>query len=208
MAGTSDADVDGGTIVGTVKATAPSRASSDSGPELDPAILLAAQQGDRVARGHVAARYLLRVQRYLSRLLGSRANHLDVEDVTQDAFLQVFRSLHRYQTDGRAKLSTWLFSIATHVGLDWLRKQDRHPRLLPLDEQLDGAGPDLILRYAIVRAVDPLPPDFKAAFILRYYNCLEYSEIAAALDVPEGTAKSRVHRAKEDVKAVLLGDSP
>ena len=125
------------------------------------------------------------------------------QDATQDAFVRVYRGLGKFK--GTARLSTWMYRIVKNVCYDYLRKQ----RPAGLDEEFDeealadtaGADPGTAYqsnwRHAqLRRAVGQLPRKQRLAITLHYFQELAYEEVAAVMDMPLGTVKSYLHRAK------------
>lgn len=149
------------------------------------------------------------VYRLVWRMLGKRATVAVTEELVQEAFIRVFRALPRFRPDGAAKFRTWLLSIATRTAIDELRK--RRVVIAPLEDARAAAtadGPERQVARkqvaaAIADAVEELGPGPRAAFVLRAYHGLTYPEIAEALDVDIGTVKSRIHRARNALKAAL-----
>jgi RNA polymerase sigma-70 factor (ECF subfamily) len=156
---------------------------------------------DEVVREHAD-----RVYRLAFRLSGNRA---DAEDLTQETFVRVFRSLADYSP---GTFEGWLHRITTNLFLDMVRRRQRiRFDALPEDapERLASAeaGPERAyeqnnLDPEIQRALDALPPDFRAAVVLCDLEGLSYEEIAATLGIKVGTVRSRIHRGR-----VLLRDS-
>jgi len=121
------------------------------------------------------------------------------EDMTQEAFLRVHRKLDRY--DGRAKFSSWLFTVATRVFI--AEAQRVRPGWLFADEEaLEHAGgpqedPDSGMRDELVRrAVLALPEKYRDAVTLYYFHELDVEEAATSLGIVTGTLKSRLHRGR------------
>jgi RNA polymerase sigma-70 factor (ECF subfamily) len=177
-------------------------------PELDEVTLRRAQRGDDTASRALIERYQAPVFALLHRMLGpGRAAR--VEDLAQETFLSVFQSLAKFSPLGEARLSTWILTIAARRAIDELRR--RAPAAAPLDEAAEVAGPgraDEALRRhrvaaAIQRAIADLPPEQRAAFLLREYHQLDYAEIARAVGVDLGTVKSRLSRARAALRAAL-----
>lgn len=177
--------------------------------ELDELTLKRAQRGDDDACRALVVRYEKPVFALISRMVGVGRREL-VEDLAQETFLAVFRSLAGFSALGKAKLSTWVLTIASRRAVDELRKN--RPPTLPLllggadapSERRadDGARRNEIAR-AIQAAIADLAPAYRAAFLLREYHGLEYSEISVALDIDMGTVKSRLARARAALRAAL-----
>jgi RNA polymerase sigma factor (sigma-70 family) len=167
--------------------------------ELDELTLTRAQRGEESACRALVLRYERPVFALLSRLLG--VSHGALEDLAQETFLRAFRALPSFDRRGPARLSTWLLTIATRLGLDEMRRRPTEP----LDDQLPA--PDRTdarsMGPALQRAIAQLSPDHRAAFLLREAHELSYEEIAAALQIELGTVKSRIARAKDALRAAL-----
>jgi RNA polymerase sigma-70 factor (ECF subfamily) len=175
-------------------------------PELDRPTLALCRSGDPAAFRAFVTRYQRPVFACLSRMLG-RGPH--VEDLAQDVFLRAFRAFATFDPDAPAKPSTWLLTIATRIALD-ARKRRILP-VRPLDDasQVARAGtPETERARAelgrlIERAASELPADQHTAFVLAEYHGFTMTEIAAAMGVPEATAKTRLFRAREQMRAAL-----
>jgi len=173
--------------------------------ELDEASVLAAQQGDRVAIVALVRCYQGRVHQLAYRVAGSS----NAEDVTQDTFVRVMKSLGRFDPNGAARLSTWIVGIAARTAIDHLRRQrTRATHLAALPDPAPPSSPESQLARAeigtqVARAVQTLGPEIRATFVLRAYHELTMPEIADALDVELGTVKSRLSRARETLRGHL-----
>ena len=139
-------------------------------------------------------------------------NDADAADATQEALLAVVRGLPRF--DGRAAFSTWSYRVATNACLDELRRRRRRPDPgLPDDDALLGVDPTgavddaVVAELTIDAALQQLPPDFRAAVVLRDVCALDYAEIAEVLGVPPGTVRSRIARGRS-MLATRLGGNP
>ena len=161
---------------------------------------------DEVVRTHSA-----RVYRLAYRLTG---NPHDAEDLTQEVFVRVFRSLASY-TPGT--FEGWLHRITTNLFLDQVRRKARiRFDALPDDaERLPSGdrGPaqvydDTHFDHDVQAALDALPPDFRAAVVLCDLEGLSYEEIAATLGVKIGTIRSRIHRGRSQLRAALAHRAP
>jgi RNA polymerase sigma factor (sigma-70 family) len=161
---------------------------------------------DQVVREHSA-----RVYRLAYRLTG---NVHDAEDLTQETFVRVFRSLAQY-TPGT--FEGWLHRITTNLFLDQVRRRQRiRFDALPEDtERLPGSTPspeqvftDTELDPQIQAALDALPPDFRVAVVLCDIEGLTYEEIAATLGIKLGTVRSRIHRGRVQLREALAHLAP
>lgn len=158
--------------------------------EPEPEVVDRARTGDVRAFEELVRGSLPAAHRYASHLL--RDPHA-AEDVVQEAFLEAFRSLHRFR--GRSKFSTWLLGIVRHRAIDAIRRASRRERLA---ERLPPAPaqPDAATRAALHLAIDGLPSELREAFITIEVFGLTYREAGPVLGVPPGTVKSRMHRTR------------
>ena len=161
---------------------------------------------DEVVRLHSA-----RVYRLAFRLTGNRA---DAEDLTQEVFVRVFRSLENYRP---GTFEGWLHRITTNLFLDGARRKARiRFEALPDDaERVPGRERSPEQAYSddnfdddIQRALDALPPDFRAAVVLCDIEGLSYEEIAATLNIKLGTVRSRIHRGRTLLREALAHRAP
>ena len=153
-----------------------------------------------------------RVYRLAYRLTG---NQHDAEDLTQEVFVRVFRSLSSYSP---GTFEGWLHRITTNLFLDQARRRQRiRFDGLPegAEERLPGGepGPERAwehnnLDHDVQAALDALPPDFRAAVVLCDIEGLSYEEIAATLDVKLGTVRSRIHRGRALLREELAHRRP
>ena len=161
-------------------------------------------------------RYQSRVVAHVARMVGSRE---DAMDLAQEIFLKVFGALDRYNPS--FKFSTWLFRIAGNAAIDHLRK--RRPRTVPLEvadpegkmSPVEYKSPDLDpyaeLRNlergsAIARAIAALPVEFRELITLRHFGGLSYEQIAEIKQMPLGTVKNKLFRARAVLKDRLSGE--
>ncbi|MGI8528663.1 MAG: RNA polymerase sigma factor SigE [Geodermatophilaceae bacterium] len=161
---------------------------------------------DDVVRLHSA-----RVYRLAYRLSG---NPQDAEDLTQETFVRVFRSLANYQP---GTFEGWLHRITTNLFLDLVRRRQRiRFDALPEDtERMPGSAPspeqvyaDSYLDPQVQAALDALPPDFRVAVVLCDIEGLTYEEIAATLGIKLGTVRSRIHRGRVQLREALAHLAP
>jgi RNA polymerase sigma-70 factor (ECF subfamily) len=151
-----------------------------------------------------------RVYRLAYRLSG---NQHDAEDLTQETFIRVFRSVQNYQP---GTFEGWLHRITTNLFLDMVRRRGRiRIEALPEDYDrvpADEATPEEIyhdshLRPDLQAALDALPPEFRAAVVLCDIEGLSYEEIGATLGVKLGTVRSRIHRGRQGIRDYLRAHS-
>jgi RNA polymerase sigma-70 factor (ECF subfamily) len=195
-------------MIAVMRREAPKQAGHE---ELDRATLERCQAGDPMAFRAFVVRYERPVFALISRIAG-RGPH--VEDLAQDTFLRAFRALPDFDLDGPARPSTWLLTIATRLALDARRKKT--PALLAvLPEAVNTTTPEhessrAELQKALLRAIEALPDDQRAAFVLAEFHGFGGKEIAEALGVAENTVKTRLFRAREKLGRALdayKGDS-
>lgn len=160
----------------------------------------------------VVQQHSARVYRLAYRLTG---NPHDAEDLTQEVFVRVFRSLANYVP---GTFEGWLHRITTNLFLDQVRRKQR----IRFDGLADDAadrlpskerGPadvyeDTHFDPDVQAALDALPPDFRAAVVLCDIEGLAYEEIAATLGVKLGTVRSRIHRGRAQLRAALGHRAP
>ena len=162
---------------------------------------------DDVVRDHGT-----RVYRIAYRLTGNR---YDAEDLTQEVFVRVFRSLERY-TPG--SFEGWLHRITTNLFLDGVRRKQRI-RFDSLPENAEDRFPgrdrspaddhaDAMFDDDIQRALDELSPEFRAAVVLCDVEGLSYEEVADVLGIKLGTVRSRIHRGRSQLREALAHRAP
>jgi RNA polymerase sigma-70 factor, ECF subfamily len=132
----------------------------------------------------------------------------EAEDLAQETFLRAIRALPGFDIGGTARLSTWLLTIATRLALDACRKQKRQRGLLSAPEPASVPTPEqevqrTELRGEITSAIDELPPDQRAAFVLAEFHGFGIEDIAAALQTPASTVKTRLFRARAKLSRAL-----
>jgi RNA polymerase sigma-70 factor (ECF subfamily) len=190
----------------------PAGAASDP----DVVLMLRVQGGDDGAFEELFRKFSPRVLQYARRFVGSDAK---AEEVTQDVFVQVFRFRHRYKPQSR--LSTWVFTIATNLCLNELRRPERQLRVDIWDRRDDEdrrEGPQLRdpeavtaeegaatreLARQLEAAVGELPPKQRAALLLSRVDGLAYRDVAEALGCTEGAVKALLFRATQTLKKNL-----
>ena len=170
--------------------------------------------GERELFGDLVSRYEKRVVNYVYRITH---RYEDAHDLTQEIFVKVFLALDRY--DPKYQFSTWLFRIAQNSAIDALRKKSisEVPLARPADDDSgprerefpdDGISPYRALKNkqlsaAIDLAVAKLPPDYRELIQLRHFAELSYDEIATMKQLPLGTVKNKLFRARNLLKETL-----
>jgi RNA polymerase sigma-70 factor (ECF subfamily) len=168
--------------------------------EPDPVLVRAAASGDLAAFDALVRLYQQPVWRFLCHLVRDPAL---AEDLAQETFLRAYRKLDGFAHQSR--FSTWLFQIARNAGIDALRRRERDARLLtvvpvPGDRPSPEGGAELDAGLAA------LSPKLREAVLVVEVLGYRYREAAVILGVPEGTVKSRVHAAREQLVAWFEAD--
>jgi len=181
----------------------------------DADLAVAARTGSGDACTVLVKRFERPVYNLVARLVQDAAL---AEDLTQDAFLKMFRGLAQY--DASLRFSSWLFRIAHNTAIDHLRQRRvllATPRVDEDGEEMDPlAGlPDLRgdspeqaaarrqVAAVLDRAIDTLRPEYRAVVVLRHHEDLDYEEIAEVTGLPLGTVKTYLHRARKELAARL-----
>src|SRR5688500_15030795 len=165
------------------------------------------RQGDETAFRELVDQYKGLVFALVSRSLTDRAR---AEEVAQDVFLKVHRGLPYFR--GESKLSTWIYRIVVNAlsqerpelataSLDEVKDGDDRSRLQPAAD--DRAFGDLVLRDRLQKAIEQLPVQYQVLINGHYMKGMQYEELAAALDMPMGTVKTHLHRAKRRLRHLL-----
>lgn len=178
---------------------------SEAAPD-EPAFVAALRRGEPEAFERLVLAYQHRVFSIALRMLADRA---EAEEVAQEVFLRVHRSIRDFR--GEAKLSTWLYAITSRLCLNRLKSPGRERRAgeaalaLVADAHANpGARLEASeLEAALHRAIAELPDDGRIVVVLRDLHGLAYEEIAAALELPLNTVRSRLHRARMALRTRL-----
>ena len=168
-------------------------------------LICRAARGDAEAFRQLVEAYQTPAYRLAARMCGPDS----AEDVTQEAFLAAWRALPEFRGDCR--FSTWLYRLVSNAAIDCLRREKKHRDTGDVDDlELPDGGPSPQEQAersdtcaAVRRALDRLSPEHRQVLLLRFMQELDYGEIARALDVSEGTVKSRINRAKSKLREVL-----
>jgi RNA polymerase sigma-70 factor (ECF subfamily) len=179
----------------------------------DQGLIEACRAGQTQAFGELVRRYQDRLYPTILRLTGSAE---DAHDLLQDAFLRAYEKLGRFHGD--SSFYTWLYRIAVNLALSGRRRKRLTLRFSgtrrdePIDppDPSEQSDPTLPLERAersatIQRALDALAPDHRAVVVLKEFDGLRYEEVAAALGIPVGTVRSRLHRARCELRERLRG---
>lgn len=181
---------------------------------IDQKLVVKVQQGDKTAFDLLARKYQHKIAKLISRYVRDRA---EVEDVTQEALIKAYRAIGGFR--GESAFYTWLYRIAVNTAKNYLESQGRRPpgsdveiegaELIESGDGLrDNATPERqMLRDEIAttvhRVLEHLPADLRTAITLREIEGMSYEEIAAVMDCPIGTVRSRIFRAREAIDQEL-----
>jgi RNA polymerase sigma-70 factor (ECF subfamily) len=174
--------------------------------ELDRETLLRCRALDRVAFRAFVVHYERLVFACLSRMLG-RGPHVD--DLAQEVFLRAYRAFPSFDVNAEARVSSWLLTIATRAALDVVKRRVVPVRPLEAAGEVSaGTTPEASLSRAeladaIERAAAALPEEQRVALVLAEHHGWSIADIAAAMDVPEATVKTRLFRAREKMRGSL-----
>jgi len=181
--------------------------------ERDAELMLRVREGDDTSFGLLLDRHRAPVVHFLYRMV---QNDAVSEELAQEVFLRVYRSRATYEPT--AKFTTWLFRIATHLALNWIRDGKKEKGQESLSEELlDGVQRQVAANQPTVEqsmvfevklrevrvAIGMLPEKQRAAVMMHKYEELEYSQIAKALNCSESAVKSLLFRAYETLRARL-----
>lgn len=177
----------------------------------DQSLVQRVQRGDRRAFDLLVLKYQHKVVKLVMRYV---RNPAEAEDVAQEAFVKAYRALPQFR--GESAFYTWLYRIAINTAKNAVASRDRSPIEYDLDlqrseESYDMQGrlkdPDTPeglaltdeIRSTVNSAIESLPQDLRTAIVLRELEGMSYEEIAAAMDCPVGTVRSRIFRAREAI---------
>jgi len=173
------------------------------------------QRGDKSAFDVLVRKYQHKVVKLVMRYMRDPA---DAEDVAQEAFIKAYRALPQFRGD--SAFYTWLYRIAINTAKNAIVSRDRNPVEYDLDLQnseesydmqgrlADTETPEALvlteeIRTIVNRAIDALPEDLRTAIVLRELEGMSYEEIAASMECPVGTVRSRIFRAREAIDRKL-----
>ncbi len=173
------------------------------------------RSGDREAFDELVRRYERQAYNLAYRLSG---NYDDASDVVVEAFVRVFQGLHTFR--GEANFGTWLHRVVVNTFLD-MRKRSKGRQNVSLEEQLEldgdtltrqiedtSPGPEELVEKeereeVLQKAIAQLPPERRILIVLYHFENLSYEEIAQMLNLPVGTVKSRLNRARLALREIL-----
>lgn len=176
------------------------------------------QKGDKRAFDLLVLKYQFRLQAIVSRFIRDTD---EVADVTQEAFIKAYRALPKFRGD--SQFYTWLYRIAINTAKNYLVSKNRRPANTDIDigdaEQfadndklIDETSPENSmmteeLAQVIRDSLNQLTEDLRTALTLREFEGMSYEEIAAIMDCPVGTVRSRIFRAREFIDERVLGEA-
>jgi RNA polymerase sigma-70 factor (ECF subfamily) len=186
----------------------------------DEELILRFQKGDEQSYVELVNRYRDRLINYIYRFVNDIES---AEDIVQDALVKLYTHKHYYKNI--AKFSTWMYTIAGNLAKTELRKkktrkvtnlsqmgpEDKDYELPSVEPDTDKIAQSEYVEKRIQKAINKLPLHFKTVTILRDIQELSYEEISKIVDVPLGTVKSRINRARlqlqKELKDLKIGDS-
>lgn len=182
----------------------------------DHQLVLRVQKGDKRAFDLLVLKYQYKLQAIVGRFIRDAD---EVADVTQEAFIKAYKALPKFR--GESQFYTWLYRIAINTAKNHLVSKSRRPANTDIDiedaEQfanndklIDEASPESSLMTdelsAIIKnSLRALPEDLRTALTLREFEGMSYEDIAAVMDCPVGTVRSRIFRAREFLDERILG---
>ena len=179
-------------------------------------LVLRAKEGDQDAFAQLVRNNERQVYYLALRMLNKPE---DAEEAAQEAFLSAWRNLSSFKAE--SAFSIWLYRLTSNLCIDLIRKENRRRKVAPLvslDEETDGSAIQIAdmrfnpesetmrreLQTALAAGMETLSPDHRRILTLRELGGLSYGEIAAALGLEEGTVKSRIARARLQLRKFLL----
>jgi RNA polymerase sigma-70 factor (ECF subfamily) len=179
--------------------------------ESDLVLVKRVQRGDKTAFDLLVRKYQHKVVKLVLRYV---RNPAEAEDIAQEAFIKAYRALPQFRGD--SAFYTWMYRIAINTAKNSLASRDRSPIAYDLDltdpeeshsvqtklqdpDTPEGLALTEEIRGIVNSAIDALPEELKTAIVLRELDGLSYEEIAAAMECPVGTVRSRIFRAREAI---------
>lgn len=182
--------------------------------EVDQALVERVQRGDKRAFELLVSKYQRKIFRLLSRLIRDPA---EIEDVAQEAFIKAYRALPGFR--GESAFYTWLYRIAVNTAKNHLVARGRRPPDIDIDtgdaeffegenalKDLETPERSLLcgeIEATVQKVLQQLPEELRTALVLREFEGLSYEDIAASMQCPIGTVRSRIFRAREAIDKAL-----
>lgn len=178
-------------------------------------LLKKSKNGDIEAFEELIKGYQKKVFNIALRMIG---DYEDASELAQEVFIKIFKSIRNFKEE--STFSTWVYKITTNVCLDELRKR-KNKRIISLDEEIKhdsgesqiqivdpGLSPEALLekkeiKKAVIEAIEELSPEHRIVIIYREMQGLNYEDIARIVKCPVGTVKSRINRARQELKEIL-----
>ncbi|WP_020210292.1 RNA polymerase sigma factor RpoE [Gilvimarinus chinensis] len=183
-------------------------------PDTDQQLVERVQKGDKRAFDLLVIKYQHKIYSIIGRYVRDQA---EVQDVAQEAFIKAYRALAKFR--GESAFYTWLYRIAINTAKNHLVSRSRRPPAsdVEVDEAEFYSGSDLLkdtetpesnllcaeIQQAVDGAIRDLPEDLRSAVTLREMEGLSYEDIAAIMDCPVGTVRSRIFRAREAIDKTI-----
>lgn len=187
---------------------------------IEPELILLAQQGDQEASRRIIEDLHQPILAFAYRMLGPNYR-AELEDIAQEIFLRLFRALDRFDTERGVKFTTWVFTFVRNYCLDLMKKRRLHMVSLTSDDEEGqwalgddhGVGPERQawsheIQDMVDAALEHIAVEQRDVFVMREQRGMDYDEIATRTGVPEGTVKSRLHRARLALRGLLAGLDP
>lgn len=183
----------------------------------DKLLLKRAKKGDVEAFEQLIGQYQKKVFNIALRMIG---NPEDASELAQEVFIRIYRSLANFKEE--ASFSTWIYRITTNVCLDEIRKRKNTHNTVSLDEEVSLEDGDVRMQVAdhrptpeavvernevqrmVQEAIGQLSEEHRTALVLRDIQGMSYEEISRITQCPEGTVKSRINRARQSLKEILV----
>ncbi len=172
---------------------------------VEPATIERAARGDERAWEVIVRAYTRRIYNFAYSYLN---DHFEAEDITQEVFFKVYLNLKNFRSG--SNFNAWIYSIAKNLIIDKLRQRKRRQEEVPLQSDQAVSSSDPAEEYRrkrdielVRKAISMLPEEFREIIILRDVNELSYEEISAILNLPMGTVKSRINRARLKLYEIL-----